>query len=235
MPNLNIRFDIMLAPLSLNAIMITPKLLVDFLKAYTPKEASWLNRMKIQYRPYICPLDELLNELPEGATVFDYGCGNGAFLALAAHFKKATQIGGLEISETLVKNARELLQAQATKAVVNVDTFDGKNIPDTISDYEYVFMTDVFHHIPVDIRIKVLSDLCMKMKSGSKLIMKDIDAASPLVVMNKLHDRVAAGEIGNEISLKKMMEVLKEAGFQIQSHRTKRMLWYPHYTVVCNK
>ena len=34
------------------------------------------------WRPYICPFEELIKHLPEGAAVLDAGCSGGLFLAL---------------------------------------------------------------------------------------------------------------------------------------------------------
>jgi 2-polyprenyl-3-methyl-5-hydroxy-6-metoxy-1,4-benzoquinol methylase len=63
--------------------MINQKTLVDFLKNQNPN-AKFLDKLKIVYRPYIWPLNELLNEIPKNKSVFDIGCGSGQFALLIA-------------------------------------------------------------------------------------------------------------------------------------------------------
>ena len=45
-------------------------------------EGSVLFRALQKYRPYICPFEALIEEVPEGASVLDIGCGGGLFLGL---------------------------------------------------------------------------------------------------------------------------------------------------------
>ena len=73
------------------------------------------------------------------------------------------------------------------------------------------------------------------MKPGAVLIFKDIDAGSPLVVCNKMHDMVFAGEIGKEISFKNAKEMLSGAGFKITNSFKKTVFVYAHYFVICQK
>jgi cyclopropane fatty-acyl-phospholipid synthase-like methyltransferase len=215
---------------------VNAKQLVAYLQTLVPHGMKWLDKVKVVYRPYICPLDELLNMVPEQSWVFDIGCGNGSFLALAAHFRSPQKLGGIEINETLVTNANAVLKNTFTTTAVDVKLYDGLNIPDFIKDYDHLFMTDVFHHIPPAVQQSVIAQLYAKMKSNAVFVMKDIDRGKwPWFYFNKLHDWVAAGEIGNEISSEQMEKLLKDAGFTVKSYSYKRMIWYPHYTFVCVK
>lgn len=73
------------------------------------------------------------------------------------------------------------------------------------------------------------------MSVGRRLIMKDIDASSPLVIASKLHDLVFAGEVGHERSRKQLKQMVEAAGFEVVGERSRRMLWYPHFTLECLK
>jgi 2-polyprenyl-3-methyl-5-hydroxy-6-metoxy-1,4-benzoquinol methylase len=214
---------------------ITPGELVAYLKSISPNGMRFMDKLKVNYRPLICPLHELLNIVTAGKKVFDIGCGNGSFLALVARFCEPVSLGGIEINEKLVKNARAILDNTAAGVHHDVQWYNGSEVPG-LDTYDYVFMTDVFHHIPVEIRQSVLQQVYQKMKPGAVFIMKDIDAAKfPWVYFNKLHDAVAAGEIGHEVSAETMKTMLTACGFSISSRSYRRMLWYPHYTFVCSK
>lgn len=214
---------------------LTPAELVTYLKSISPKGMRFMDKLKVNYRPLICPLHELLNLVPARKKVFDMGCGNGSFLALAAHFCEPEQLGGIEINNELVSNARAILENTAAGIKHDIQWYNGKDIP-KLNEYDFVFMTDVFHHVPVPIQQSVLQQIHNQMKPGAVFVMKDIDAAKlPWVYFNKLHDAVAAGEIGNEVSSNAMKVMLEGCGFTITKQSYRRMLWYPHYTFVCTK
>lgn len=196
--------------------------------------ASKIDKLKIIYRPYICPFTDLINTCRESKSIMDIGCGSGQFLLLLSQYTNATNLGGIEISETLVNNAIELLSSQR-KSKFQVEVFDGINIPDFIREFDTITMIDVFHHIPQNQQKNFISQLYRKMKPGSKFIFKDINASNPLVFMNKVHDTFLGGGPGKEISVNKAKGLFIKNGFKITSITKKTMLWYPHYTIICAK
>ena len=208
--------------------------LVNLLKQSIPSGFDLMSRLKVIYRPYLTPFKDLLELIPENASVFDIGCGNGAFLYLIKLLKQPKNIGGIEISDELINNANDLLDAKNANLNMSIklEVFDGINIPDLV-DFDYVFMIDVLHHIPIPIRHDFFKSLKLAMKKDAILILKDIDAGHRILTMaNKLHDRVISGETGNEVSISVAQQMLLSHGFAIDSMTYKRMLWYPHYTIV---
>lgn len=216
---------------------MTKKDLSNLLAKYVPKNVSIIDRYKIIYRPYITPFVDILNLLPAQSKIFDIGCGNGALLNLIYQTKNPLKIGGVEISKKLVENATELLnQTEINKgdniAEININQYDGINLPN-LSDYDFVLLVDVIHHIPKSQLKKFFIVLKQNMKPGATLILKDIDAGKPILVLfNKLHDFIVSQEIGNEISQNNAENILIESAFKIKSASYLRMLWYPHYTIL---
>ncbi|MEQ8907711.1 MAG: class I SAM-dependent methyltransferase [Vicingaceae bacterium] len=208
--------------------------LVDFLKNQNKEGASFLDKIKIAYRPLVCPFKELLEMLPEKASVFDIGCGSGMFLSLVKEFRNPIQLAGIEITPQLIDNAKKVLDSQNTNTKLEV--FDGKKIPDFVSEFDFIFMIDVFHHIPKGQQWAFLDQLFDKMKNGAKLIFKDIEGSHPLKYWNKVHDSLLAGEIGHEVSSKKVKQYIEpKTNLSILHFSKKRMLLYPHYTFVIEK
>jgi 2-polyprenyl-3-methyl-5-hydroxy-6-metoxy-1,4-benzoquinol methylase len=113
--------------------------------------------------------------------------------------------------------------------------FDGKKIPNDIAEYDLIYMIDVYHHVPVDVREKMLKQIYDKMKPGAKLMLKDINGSSPFVLLNKMHDVVFAGEYGHEIGHKKALKLIESLGFKILETRKKQVLIYPHYFILAQK
>lgn len=213
--------------------MITNKEIIKFLTS-TTINASFVDKLKIKYRPIICPFNTLLDYAKENTSVFDIGCGSGQFCALVAKFTPVKKIMGIEIFQRLIDNAK-IVNKQFDTKELTFEVFDGKNIPDKINEYDIVYMIDVYHHIPKDYQVQFMKNVYAKMKIGSKLVFKDINAGHPFVYFNKLHDIVFAGEIGNEISADTAKKILSECGFKIVEEYKKTSFVYPHYFTICQK
>jgi 2-polyprenyl-3-methyl-5-hydroxy-6-metoxy-1,4-benzoquinol methylase len=213
--------------------MTSSKELIQFLKTSEGKNLKGLSRLKTIYRPFICPFDQLLDQIPKRSAVFDLGCGSGSLLSLINHFRDPAKLGGIEITNQLVENARLLLSS--ANIPVSINPYDGVSIPEEIGEYNVVTMIDVFHHIPPSIQTDFFSQLYRKMGNNSILIFKDIDASSPFVYANKLHDMLLAGEIGNEWKAGAITKKMEEVGFKCSKTEYKHMIVYPHYTIVARK
>jgi 2-polyprenyl-3-methyl-5-hydroxy-6-metoxy-1,4-benzoquinol methylase len=215
--------------------MVTTKQLIDFMDGRA-KNAKFIDRLKIVYRPYICPFDDLINEL-EGKTprVMDIGCGSGQFCLLLAEFSKAKALKGIEVSQELVNNANTLLSVYKDRIQYDFKFYNGSDIPDDTASYDTIFLIDVLHHVPRKLQANFLKNIYEKMSKGSVLLLKDINAGSPLVVFNKIHDAVFSREIGNERSLGAVSDLAKQIGFTIESVKTKTLYVYPHYLIRLRK
>jgi 2-polyprenyl-3-methyl-5-hydroxy-6-metoxy-1,4-benzoquinol methylase len=211
---------------------LTPRQLSQALKAVSP-DANMLDRLKIGYRPYICPFHHLLAHIANRASVYDIGCGSGMFLYLCAFFKAPKELGGFDIEEKLIQHANQILRK--TGVSTNLQVVDPGEIPAIIHEFEVVSMIDVLHHIPHTKHFAFFRKLYNSMSNGATLLLKDIDGASPWVVFNKLHDWAITGEIGNELPWKELEALLKKVGFYIELIEQEQVWWYPHVTIIAKK
>ena len=214
--------------------MILNKDLVDFLSS-TSEDFTLIDRLKIRYRPLVCPLVDLLQQVSQNNSVLDIGCGSGQFALLLAHFVNPKKVMGIEISQRLIDNAYKISSNFTFGTKLDFTYFDGVSIPDVICEYDTICMIDVYHHIPVETREDFMSQVVQKMSKGSRLIFKDIDASSGLVYFNKLHDLIFAGEIGREVSSGLMRLQLERLGLKMTEQRKQRTFLYPHFTQVYEK
>ncbi len=202
---------------------------VAFFRNRAPN-ARFVDRLKIRYRPYICPFERLLHFIDRNAAVFDIGCGSGQFCLLASEFSDARRIHGIEIDSRLVANARAEVEGDPSRmARVTFSVYDGVNVPDMIHEFDVVFMIDVLHHIPADAQWSFLKNVHDRMKPGATLILKDIDASSPFVFFNKLHDMVFGGGCGHERAFATAQAFCASLGFAVEDASTQRVGVYPHY------
>jgi 2-polyprenyl-3-methyl-5-hydroxy-6-metoxy-1,4-benzoquinol methylase len=202
------------------------------LKAKIPA-AGFLDRLKIRFRPYVCPFNLLLPHVERGLSYYDIGCGSGMFLRILAEYKSPLALGGVEVSSRLVNNAEFVLNQTGLPVALSV--YDGIEIPHEIGNYEWVFLIDVLHHIPRDRQFHFLANLHTRLKPGQRLLIKDIDAASPLVYWNKLHDFLLSREIGHERPAMVVHQELERIGFEVRPLFAARVLLYPHYAILCTK
>jgi 2-polyprenyl-3-methyl-5-hydroxy-6-metoxy-1,4-benzoquinol methylase len=214
--------------------MATNKEIIAFLKSKSTK-AGFIDTLKIRYRPLICPFDELFKFVTPNAVVGDIGCGSGQFSLLLSKFTPVKKIIGLEISDQLVKNAQELFASEKNPVKHTFRVYNGKTFPDDLQTCDVLFLVDVLHHVPANVQQNFLNALAEKMNPGATFILKDINAASPLVVFNKLHDLVFSGEIGKERSLAQASAMVEKAGFKIIRTFKQTTAVYPHYFLVLQK
>jgi 2-polyprenyl-3-methyl-5-hydroxy-6-metoxy-1,4-benzoquinol methylase len=215
-------------------IMIKQSDILTFLKSKS-LNLNLIDRLKVNYRPLICPFDILLKYVDQNKSVFDIGCGSGQFCALIAKFTSATIVHGIEISETLVSNAKAINQEFKNEKKITFEVFDGKTIPIEIQKFSIVYMIDVLHHVPKNSQVIFLKEIYSKMAFGSILIFKDIDSSHPFVYFNKIHDLVFSKEIGNEISFQFAQKTVKNIGFKTIEKFKKTTFIYPHYFLILEK
>ena len=196
--------------------------------------AGFINGLKLHYRPLICPYISLIKKVQPGDKVGDIGCGSGQFLLLLSAFASPSFLYGIEINPKLIKNGHELLSEIDSKKL-QLEIYDGMNFPPLMSQMDILFLIDVLHHVPKTKQETFLKKLVSVMKSGATLVIKDIDAANPLVIWNKFHDLIVSREIGHELSSKKVSGILAETSLEITAIQKITTYVYPHYTIVGKK
>jgi len=199
------------------------------------KDESFIDRLKIKFRPLIFPIGLLLEQLEEKDIIFDIGCGSGQFSLLAAHFKKIKKVYGIEIKKELVANANNLFKKHLSDVDYNFIQYNGTTFPNEITSSTKIFLNDVLHHIPENVQIDFLKNIYAAMSPGAIFILKDINASTPLVYFNKLHDLIFAGEIGKELKYEVALASLQDIGFEIIKTDKRNIAVYPHYTIICKK
>ena len=212
---------------------LTNQILLKFLKN-KHIHAGFFDRLKLHYRPLICPYVSLINMVKPGSRIADIGCGSGQFFLLVSQFADPSFLFGIEITPKLIANASELL-GDLDPQKVKLEVYDGIHFPEEIEGMDMIFLIDVLHHVPKENQSIFLKNLSEKMKPGAILVIKDIDAANPLVVFNKMHDLVVSKEIGHELKSTDTVKRLTANDLQIEDIKKTTTYVYPHYTIVAKK
>lgn len=198
---------------------------------------SLIDRLKIKYRPYICPFSYIIEKASGHSCIYDVGCGYGQLLFVLDRFASSVfqKMKGIEISDILVGQAKEILHKNKFRSLINIEKYIGTYIPDDIKDYDLILMIDVLHHIPKEMQKDILNQIYRKARPGAWFLLKDINAASSLVHFNKLHDLLLSKETGNEISFSMAKTWLTSFGFILRESFEHTTWWYPHYFILVEK
>lgn len=193
------------------------------------KDVKGLQGVKNRYRPYVCPLVEIVEQIPDGASLFDVGCGSGTLLHLGRQFRHVKKAGGYDISPSAV---------EASAAFENLDVqllSAGDPLP-SLSGYDIISMVDVLHHIPVGQQNEFISTIIKNMDMGSELLIADINAEKKVgAFFNWIHDLLLAKEWVHPSTPAKVESVISELGCEVIHCSLHRTLWYPHFILKVKK
>ncbi|MEH1852491.1 MAG: methyltransferase domain-containing protein [Nostoc sp.] len=194
------------------------------------QKMSGLAALKTRYRPFICPLDMVLAKIPEGARLYDIGCGTGALLYLALKLRSVKVAHGYDISREAVKAS----EAFAMKSeIFQVRHLHPEETPPDLHGYDTVTMIDVLHHIPPKLQDDFLRKTISQMDSGARLIIKDIEASKIIgSFMNQLHDLLLAREWVHQRRSSDLVQVFQSMGTTVSRPILRWTLWYPHFQIV---
>lgn len=184
-----------------------------------------LQGLKTRYRPWVCPIRAILEQIPEGSRLFDVGCGSGVLLCLGVEILHLSKACGYDVSESAVEASR-------TFKGIEVRLLSKQGPMPSFQGYDVVTLVDVLHHIPSGKQQAFLAEVVHNMDVGSALLISDIDASRKVgAFLNQLHDLLLAGQWVHPWRPDDVMVVLDELGCEIRHFSLHRSLWYPHFII----
>lgn len=206
--------------------------LASRLRAACPPDTGAIARLKVIYRPFICPLGDLLLLVRPGERIADIGCGGGQFALLAATLRSPRSVLGLEIDPALVSLAQGTFLRAAVTLPHSFSVYSGDDFPIELEQCDRIFLIDVLHHVPPDRQFAFVEKLRARLRPGAYLVLKDIDAASPLVHFNRLHDALLGGGRGHELEADSVAALADRLRLRLVTLHRRRLWWYSHYTAI---
>lgn len=177
------------------------------------------------YRPYICPFEDLLAHVPEGADVLDIGCGGGLFLGLVAETARPGRAVGFDSNRAAIETAKKLRVARGSPEFLHLDVA----APWPEGRFDVVSMIDVMHHIPPAAQGGIFDLVVSRLQPGGVFLYKDINAHDRVrAAANRLHDLVLAQDWVHYLPVARARELAAGAGLTEELYRKIDRLWYGH-------
>lgn len=125
-------------------------------------------------RPFWPEVIRLVEEVKDGESVLDVGCGNGRLLAALA--SNNIEYFGVDNSLNLIETARANFQPQSLKLKVKSLKFEIGDVLEldkvVREQFDHVFCIAVLHHLPGrELKLKALEQLKLRMKPGGRIVL----------------------------------------------------------------
>jgi SAM-dependent methyltransferase len=150
--------------------------------------------------------------------ILDFGAGVGNSIPYFRKNFESADLTCLDVSEKSLDLARERFSSQ-----VNYKTFDGVTLPFDADTFDIVFTACVFHHIPYQEHVSLLSQLYEILRPGGILVIFEHNPFNPLTV--RAVDSCEFDENAVLISAKLMKKRMREAG--ITSSNSRYRIFFP--------
>lgn len=192
-------------------------------------------RLLQHWRPAIAPFHVLMDEVPQGASILDVGCGGGLFLMLLAGEGRIAQGLGFDASSSAIGLAQHAARSLPGQPVRFETRAVGEPWPDGI--YDVVSIIDLLHHISdPTAQADVIRLAARRIRPGGLLLLKDM-TEMPLwrVAGSVIHDLVLARQWIRIPRRAEMIGWARAEGLILDHERTDNMLWYGHHLLVFRK
>ncbi len=139
--------------------------------------------------------------LKPGERVLDVGCGTGVLTRLAAEaVGPAGSIIGIDPGPKMIGIARKNAALEGSRAEFKLAAIE--DLPFEDNSFDCVLSSFMVHHLPPDLKLRGLAEVCRVLKSGGRMLVVDIDRPSnplwwlliwPLRLWSFSKDQVSGG------------------------------------------
>lgn len=152
--------------------------------------------------------------------VLDFGCGIGGSMPYFQRLLPSAELTGVDVSEKSLDIARTRFPGLASYR-----SFDGRVLPFGSDTFDVVFTACVFHHIPEEQHVSLLSEIRRVLTPGGIFFIFEHNPLNPLTI--RVVNQCPFDENAVLISAKRLRARLMAAGFR--SVQTRYRIFFPHF------
>ena len=200
------------------------------LYAESRKLTQWRQRVRLR----ICPLERLIEVIPNGSRVLDVGCGDGLLLGLLADGRLISSGIGFDTDRSKVHAARNMAESNGFGELVEFRVHHIASAwPCPNDSFDAVLLVDVMHHLPPAVWPGIWSQVAKALRPGGLLIYKDM-ARKPLgaALANRMHDLLFSGDWIHYADFDECVQQARACGLHEKSRDRFRRLCYQHEMLV---
>jgi ubiquinone/menaquinone biosynthesis C-methylase UbiE len=166
----------------------------------------------------VCDL-ELKNHNDE-IRILDLGCGDGNSIKYFRSYFPNSKIYGADVSSKSIEVAKS-----KNISDVQLNLFDGKNIPYQANFFDIIFLAGVLHHVPENQRTPLLTEVYRTLGDGGRLYVFEHNPNNPLT--RKIVKDCIFDENAILLSSKNLNGILSSIGFK--SRFTRFTIFFPRH------
>ena len=195
-------------------------------------DAPFIRRTLMHLRPYICPFENLIAQVPRGARVLDIGCGSGLLLCFLATRDPTIRGLGVDVSGPAIQMAKDMVRKIAEDSgrtpTVEFQVLDATGeLP--VGAFDVVILTDVLHHIPVAAQRDSVLKAARLVGPGGTLLYKDMCSRPAWrAFANRLHDLLVARQWIHYVPIQHVESWVGETGLTLTTAENLCRYWYGH-------
>ncbi len=165
---------------------------------------------------------EEANILP-GQRVLDFGCGTATLTIMGKQKYPDADFVGLDVDENILRIAKKKMSKKGLD--INIDIYDGFNLPYEDNTFDRVISSFVFHHLSTEQKKDILKQIYRILKPGGSVYILDFGNPQTWIakgvmrlfnLLEPVHDNVKG----------LIPEYMKNAGFvDVRKIRDLKELW----------
>lgn len=159
-----------------------------------------------------------LIQLKSEEKLLDIGCGTGSFLLIAKQKYPQNQMFGLDVDPKILKIAEEKIERN--KLEVKLFKSSADSLPFGDSSIDVVVSSLTFHHLPLEIKRKSISEIYRVLKSQGRFLLVDFgESKGGLMRLLYYSEKILGVPEANTLKDNldgKVLQFLNESGFIIQ-------------------
>ena len=200
---------------------------------YDQGKISRHQRLTSIYRPYYCPVSQVLKHIPEGSRVLDIGCGTGPMLYLMRDFCNIEFGRGIDFNKDSIDtanavNSDDRLEFRQREAL--------EFAREPFEEFDVIFCFDVLHHIPYYDKATFLSRVTERMRPGALFVIKDLDSRPRRKAFaNRVTDYLSTRSRVSYWRRSALVDFLHSHRLSVTHHEDLSDWIWSHYLVIAKK
>lgn len=191
--------------------------------------SSFTRRIIQTLRPFICPLDKIIHNVPANSDVLDIGCGAGSLIGLLAKLNLIRSGTGLDIDEKAIADASKMSVYLDKRCEIEFFYEELQQFAQKGKMFSTVLMVDVLHHVTPSKQIDFINLAQSFVQPNGILIFKDMcQKPAWKAFMNRIHDLIMAKQWIHYFPIQGVIYYLTQKGFQVINREDYSNFWYGH-------